>query len=511
MIDAPATSIPPSANAISPKLSRLISAAIVIVAAVCRFYRLDAKSIWLDEGMSIAIARLPWNQFFKLVWAREANMTAYYVVLHFWLKFGSSQFFIRSLSVICGVATVAAVEQLGQHLFDRTTGWIAAALLALNAWHIAASQEARGYSLAMLALTMSAYFLARVLTARDSDRHIMRRNSALFVLASVLAIYCHFYAALVIASEWVAVAAAWPVDTDRRRELFRAFRLSIYLVSPFVLFLATRGTNQIGWISQISAGRFRQFIYDLTGGGGTALQALYAIGVLLSVAFAIRSARMTNTVRASWPYLFVWASVVVPVASVLLLSKFWKPVFFPRYLIVILPALVLIIASGVARLKPRWAVVLVAFALIAFSAQAIRNNRDAYFEFGRDDWRSATQFVVSHSATDDAAIFLTAPGRAPFEYYREQVRSNHPRVISPAHGADPSEIDYRDLEPEPLAETFQTLPENFPRVWLILAPYSPDSPLDRAAMYMRHWCETRYHLAEETRFTGIDVLLYTKP
>ncbi|HET9402220.1 MAG TPA: glycosyltransferase family 39 protein [Candidatus Acidoferrales bacterium] len=504
MIDAPPTSL-------RPRISTLVSILIAIVAAILRFYRLGTKSIWLDEGMSIAIARLPWNQFFKLIWAREANMTAYYVVLHFWLKLGSSEYFIRSLSAILGVATVTVVEMLGRELFDRTTGWIAAALLALNAWHIAASQEARGYSLAMLALALSAYFLARLLRTRDAEDRTVRRNSVLFALASVLAIYCHLYAALVVASEWIAAAFAWPSDADRRRQFFRAFRLSVYFVSPLILFLAMRGTSQIGWIAQISRGLFRQFIYDLTGGGGIALQALYALGFVLSAVVAIRAARAAKTTRALWPYLLVWAWAVIPPVIVLLLSKFWKPVFFPRYLIVILPAFVLIAASGVARLRPNWAMALLTFALLAFSVDAIRKNRDAYFEFGRDDWRSATKFVVSYSGLDDAAIFLTAPGRAPFEYYRRQVRAERPQVISPAHGANPREIDFRDLQPEPLAETFQTLPESSPRIWLILSPYSPDNPLDRGTMFMRHWCETRYRLAQENRFSGIDVLLYTKP
>lgn len=461
--------------------------------------------------MSVGIARLPWTQFFKLIWAREANMTAYYILLHFWLKVGSSEFFVRSLSVIFGIATVAALDRLGRELFGQTTGWIAASLLALNAWHIAASQEARGYSLAMFALTVSAYLLARFLTACGESGVAPKDSSMPYALVSALAVYSHFYSTLVIFSQWVVIPFAKP-RAAQRREIFRAARFFLYSVAPLAIFIVIQGSGQLGWITGFHGALLRQFAIELTGGSGIAQQILYSLALVLGGFAAIRSALKYASGDGVWPSLLAWAWLVLPVALVLIASELWKPLFFPRYLIIVLPAFALVAASGIVITKPRWVFGAFVLAMLALSVQAVRVNRDAYFEFGRDDWRSATSYVLSESRVGDAAIFFSAPSRLPFEYYRQRFAANSAlTVISPAHGSSPGKLDYRDFEPEPLAETFQSLPENYARVWLVVSPFNPDLPANRGTIYLMHWCEARYHLAAENRFNGIDVLLYAKP
>jgi uncharacterized membrane protein len=82
---------------------------ILAVAAALRFHSLAAKSFWFDEGVSIAIARLDWYNFARILWRREANMSLYYLLLRYWLHFSGSEFFVRSLSVIFAVASLPVV------------------------------------------------------------------------------------------------------------------------------------------------------------------------------------------------------------------------------------------------------------------------------------------------------------------------------------------------------------------------------------------------------------------
>src|ERR1700692_4655526 len=72
-------------------------AVITVLAATLRLHALTAKSFWLDEGISIEFARLPWPQFLHVMWSGEANMALYYLLLRFWLAIGSSEGFIRGL------------------------------------------------------------------------------------------------------------------------------------------------------------------------------------------------------------------------------------------------------------------------------------------------------------------------------------------------------------------------------------------------------------------------------
>jgi uncharacterized membrane protein len=115
----------------------------------------------------------------RLLWRREANMSLYYLLLRGWLHFGSSPFFIRSLSVIFSLATLPAIFWLAGRLFDRRVALVAVALMSFNAYHIRYAQEARSYSLFVLLATLSSGFF--VATLREPSR----RNRAGYVLASV--------------------------------------------------------------------------------------------------------------------------------------------------------------------------------------------------------------------------------------------------------------------------------------------------------------------------------------
>ena len=132
----------------------LVSTA-TIVAGVLRFHALDRKPFWLDEGVSVAISRLDWYNFIRLMWRREANMSLYYVLLRGWQHLGGSEFFLRSLSVVFAVATVPAIYWLGLRLFDRRVATIASFIFALNAYSIRYAQEARSYSLYVFLGTLS--------------------------------------------------------------------------------------------------------------------------------------------------------------------------------------------------------------------------------------------------------------------------------------------------------------------------------------------------------------------
>jgi uncharacterized membrane protein len=157
---APGSAIPCSPHRTSSPLDLGLLALIAAVAAVLRFHSLAAKSFWFDEGVSVAIARLDWYNFARILWRREANMSLYYFLLHYWLHFGGSEFFIRSLSVLFAIACVPVIFLLGRRLLDSRIGLIAAALLAVNAYHVQYSQEARGYSLMVLLCSLSSlYFL----------------------------------------------------------------------------------------------------------------------------------------------------------------------------------------------------------------------------------------------------------------------------------------------------------------------------------------------------------------
>src|SRR5580704_7434762 len=83
----PRTVASPAAEAsqIGSKKALWLCAIITLAAAILRFHGIAAKSFWLDEGISVGIARLPWSQFWDVLRHREANMALYYLLLRFWM------------------------------------------------------------------------------------------------------------------------------------------------------------------------------------------------------------------------------------------------------------------------------------------------------------------------------------------------------------------------------------------------------------------------------------------
>ena len=170
-----------SAEPLWTRFSGLTLALMTVAAAALRFLFLTRKPFWFDECFSVEVGRLSWHDMVRLLWRREANMSLYYVLLRGWLHFGSSPFFIRSLSVIFSLATLPVIFWLAGRLFDRRVALVAVALMSFNAYHIRYAQEVRSYSLFVLLATLSSGFF--VATLREPSR----RNRAGYVLASVLA------------------------------------------------------------------------------------------------------------------------------------------------------------------------------------------------------------------------------------------------------------------------------------------------------------------------------------
>ena len=160
-------------------VSRWVRCSVLILlttaAALLDLHAIGQKSVWLDEGVSIELARLGWYNFLRILWRHEANMVLYYVLLRGWLVFGSSEAWIRTLSVIPAVATVPAVYALGRRLFDSRVGLIAALLLAVNAYEVRYAQEARSYSLYPFLCGLSSIYFLKLLqepTRRNRIGHV---------------------------------------------------------------------------------------------------------------------------------------------------------------------------------------------------------------------------------------------------------------------------------------------------------------------------------------------------
>jgi uncharacterized membrane protein len=169
------------------------------IAAALALLRIDSKSYWLDEAASVHIADLHLS-LRSVALADGGNFALYYVLLHGWLRLGTSDAFVRFLSVIPAVLAVAAVFALGRRLWGVRAGAIAAGILAINPFFITYAQEARGYSLLLLASIVATLFFVR--SIEDPESWF---NPVAYVVTSVLLVYTHLFGIFVLAAHAVAL------------------------------------------------------------------------------------------------------------------------------------------------------------------------------------------------------------------------------------------------------------------------------------------------------------------
>ena len=465
---------------------------ILICHAVLSFHALSAKTFWFDEGMSVGIARLDFYNFLRILWRREGNMSLYYLALRGWMHLGSNPAFVRSLSVLFSLGAVAAIYFLGRRLFTSTTGLIASALLAFNAWEIRYAQEARSYTLMVLLCILSTLFFVRYVESS------LPRDRKLYIALSSLAVYAHFYSGLLFVAHWL-----WLRLRDRKRaavELRHTFSWIAILSAPVALFIAATGAGPLNWIQRPGLTVLWKFVLDICGNGGPLLVVAFAI-----LCFVALITRREPAGKRGILLVALW--IAVPIAIILVVS-IARPLFVPRYFFLCLPALCLLAAIGLTRLRTP---VLIAPALLLLLGLSFRGDVYYYrndFDIKRDDWRAATEHLRVNASAADAIVFHVAMARMPYEYYKSLDRdsSTFPEVIYPSHG---SQITFLDFVEKPDYNHVAQELSRHSRVWLVVAHATNGSAMDMTASTLANIAAQKRVLERDESFgAGLRILLF---
>jgi len=371
-------------------------------AAALRLFHLGHKSFWADEAVSITLAEFRWADFQHFLTHSEANMALYYVLLRIWSQMSDSPWFVRLFSVVAGAATVPAIYFLGKALFSQRAGIIAALLLGLNIFHVRYSQEARSYSLVVLLVTCSSLFFVRNIKGEG------RSGGVLYVLSSAAALYAHFFAALVLLAQFVS----WMLLPRQLRTWNYVRNLMAIAVMgfPLLLFIAFRGGSNLDWLSHPTTKDVYRLFTDLSGNG-----VIFVI-FILSIALASREAwlqwRHHRGSSEEWAFVFVALWLLLPVV-VTLAASHWKPIFFARFLLVCLPASLLLFGQGLALIRPNWLGLAVLALVVCASLIGLRKF---YRQPGQEDWKGAISYLAQNARTGDGLIFANPYCRFPFDY-----------------------------------------------------------------------------------------------
>src|SRR5437870_2555918 len=210
----------------------------------------------------------------------------------------------------------------------------------------------------------------------------------------------------------------------------------------------------------------------------------------------------------SWRYRYLSLWLFFPIVFIFVISQL-KPLFLIRYFIFTLPALVLLAATGLVRLRRRW---LLVGALIFFAAFSLRGVSSFYqkdFDIAREDWRPAVRYLLSHANARDVILFHQPIARMSYEYYRSRTSvAAYTRVIYPEHG---ERLTYRDFYAGRVPDRFlESIPAQYRRVWVALAYNETPSGPDPTTRSITSILGREYAHVEQDEFPGIELRLYSR-
>jgi uncharacterized membrane protein len=346
-----------------PAWSRLAlagAAAVVLVGIVFRFW--TRSDLWLDEALTVNIARLPLHRIPGAL-RRDGAPPLYYVLLHFWTAiFGTSDLAVRSLSGVFGVAALPlmwlAGRRIGGPSRGAVTGFAAVVLLASSPFAVRYATETRMYSLVVVLVLVGYLALDQAL-----DATTIRWGPLVTVaLMTALLLYTHYWALYLLAVLGVllllrAAKVAGPARTVTLGAL-GAMAAGGVLFLPWLptLVFQLRHTGT-PWAQPASFSAMVNAVSEFAGGRSSTGRALgltfFALAGFGMLGAAIDGHRIEVDLRTRpWArrVALVTAGTLALAITVGLVSR---STFTSRYTSVVYPPFVLLVALGVAVLADR--------------------------------------------------------------------------------------------------------------------------------------------------------------
>ena len=528
---------------------------ILVLAAFLRFYRLDAQSLWADEGNSVSLS----GRSLDLITAGAAHdihPPLYYYLLHFWMRvFGNSEFAVRSLSALLGTGLVYLTYLLGRQLSNYWLGLVAAFLSAISPFQVYYSQEARMYILLAALSALSVYSFIRFLeaeawrfsqkpgfcalrTTNDLQNSTVWGNTShfagkkpgfsfqpktrnpylwagLYILATTLSLYTHYSFPIVMVMESLLYLIWLAITWQQGRVLGRAVHWVVIQVAVVALYwpwlpIALRQVSNWPSISQAHGllfavqEAFRLFSLGPTAGAQyTSLLLLGFAAIFIAGVWPRTHSEHKSLIPHCLIALLPLLYCLFPVLMMYVLSL-WRPAYRPKFFLVGSPAFCLIFAQGIIqlskvagskRLVTRYLLPVTCLIFITVASNSSLQNYYFDPQYARDDYRGIAQYI-SALEKKGGAVLLNAPNQWEiFTYYYKGDAPVYPLPRS------------RPLDETQTAEELAEIAAEHDRLFAVLWAVDESDP----GRFVEGWLAERAYKALDTWYGSVRLAIYAAP
>lgn len=484
---------------VAPALHYGVLGLIIVAGAVIRFTGLRRQSLWFDEIDVVVRAQRPLQDIIDTFTATGENGPVYNLFLWFWIRIaGISEIAVRFPSAVAGALAIPLIYLLGRRVAGKTTGLVAALLLAINPYHVWYSQEAKMYAFVVVLAILSSLALVEALN-RNTLRHWI-----IYVVVTSIMFYTHVTTVLVFVAQVIFVLATLASWRDRLKPWLVAVAALTLPYIPIAI-----------WAWQVVGGGARTWQPEVT-----LWEAVRIVGIkfaanrseivieersaLIYAALALLGAgALVVRRRLNESGVLLISLAVVPVLGIYLAS-IRNSVFSDRYVIMALPAYLILVAVGIVILwRHRWLWPVGVVALVVMSSYAWATLRDVNLAdtAEKEDWRSAYALVAREAQPGD--VIMTHPGYmlTTYEYFRQREPSldDFDTITIPT-------FRVRWLNEQNMVEWIVNRVGEPDRFWYIespdrVLPEDPDRTLER-------WLSANSTIEQEHVFNGVRVVLF---
>ncbi|MDP4508154.1 glycosyltransferase family 39 protein [Nonomuraea turcica] len=377
-----------------------------------------------DELATISFASRSLAGMWELAQHIDGHFLPYYLFMHFWMKAGTAELWLRLPSAIAIGVAAWFLTDLGRRLHSARAGVIAAAVFAILPSVSYLGAFARSYAFAAAAVVFSYWALHRALERPEGRRWVV------YGVAIALVCSTHLFAVLALPAH-VALA--------RRAVLAPMLgALAAGFVPAVVLGLIGYGERHaISWIPQRGPEVWLKF--PKMAAGTTALGVLLFAMALAGAALLWAGRRGTGGPGSpadgagspaggagssaggrdrAWA-LALAGWLILPPLLLLAVSHLLTPVYVDRYLFVTAPALALLAGLAVAAI-PRFPVVAGVVVVLLGAGLAFSDHVEIREENGRFE-NIPWALRVIKAEPDDAIVFGQSQVRRGFDYYADSL------------------------------------------------------------------------------------------
>src|SRR5262245_13857514 len=208
----------------------VVLGAIVALGVVVRF--VQRSPLWLDEALSVNIARLPVSDLLDAL-RHDGHPPLYYLILHYWMKlFGEGDVAVRALSGVFSLASLPLAWVAGRRLAGRSGARWALIVVAVSAYGVRYSTETSMYAM-VIRRVVRVFLLIQDALVKPTVLRLVGIG-----LVSGLLLLSHYWALYLLAAVVLLLALrGWRDRSTRGTTL----RVGLAVVAGSVLFLPWLG------------------------------------------------------------------------------------------------------------------------------------------------------------------------------------------------------------------------------------------------------------------------------